>query len=116
MPGISNTHWQNQGGTKNCQFFRFHWVFPPINGKNRHTSPLARTFHSEKSLISQLSFSELNSIESTESIEFVEDHFYRYSFSKQLKIVCYKLYRFYKIPFRKTPMKRFVFYCSPNEQ
>ena len=32
-------------------------------------------------------FSELNSIESTKSVEFVEDYFYSFSFSKLLKIV-----------------------------
>ena len=68
MPGIRIHIGKTKGEPRTAIFFGF-----VINGKNRQTSPLARTFHSEKSLISQLSFSELNSIESTESIEFVED-------------------------------------------
>ena len=41
----------------------------------------------------QLSFSELNSIESKESIEFVEDYFQNISFSKLLKLVFYRIFR-----------------------
>ena len=47
----------------------------------------------------QLSFSELNSIE---SIEFVGKLFLLIFISKQLKIVFYKFYRFYRIQFGKT--------------
>ena len=43
-----------------------------------------------------LSFSELSSMESTESIEFVEDYFLVIFISKQLKIVFYKFCRFFR--------------------
>ena len=72
MPGIRIHIGKTKGEPRTAIFFDFMGIFP---NKWQKSSPLARTFHSEKSLISQLSFTELNSLESTESIEFVEDYF-----------------------------------------
>ena len=53
-----------------------HGVHIPVSSARRHDSNIVcRLQQSQRRLQKHLSFSELNAIESTESIQFVEDYF-----------------------------------------